>query len=60
MNPVFWALALLACVVLWFVLDRFFIPLGRLLLKKWDKTLNILNEEVEITKECNMEEKENE
>lgn len=60
MNPVFWALILLACVALWFVLDRFFIPLGRLLLKKWDKTLNILNEEVEITKECNMEEKENE
>ena len=54
MNPAFWLLALLALVALWFALKDFFIPLGKIALKKWKKTLQILNEETEI-----MEEKEN-
>lgn len=55
MNPAFWLLAGLAVVALWFALTNFFIPLGKIALKKWNKTLKILNEETEIT-----EEKENE
>ena len=55
MNPAFWLLAFLAAISLWFVLTFIFIPLGRIALKKWNKTMKILNEETEI-----MEEKENE
>lgn len=55
MNIVFWFIILLVAVALWFVLDIFFIPLGKFILKKINKTLNILKEETE--KEEVMEEK---
>lgn len=45
MNPVFWLLVALGSVLLWFFLTFVFIPLGRFVLKKWDKTVEILNEE---------------
>ena len=45
MNPVFWLLVALGSVFLWFFLTFVFIPLGRFVLKKWDKTVEILNEE---------------
>lgn len=45
MNPVFWLLVALGLVLLWFFLTFVFIPLGRFVLKKWDKTVEILNEE---------------
>lgn len=45
MNPVFLLLVALGSVLLWFFLTFVFIPLGRFVLKKWDKTVEILNEE---------------
>lgn len=51
MNPVFWFLAILAAVALWFVLTFIFIPIGKLALNKWNKTMKILNEEVKIMEE---------
>lgn len=45
MNPVFWLLVAFGSVLLWFFLTFVFIPLGRFVLKKWDKTVEILNEE---------------
>lgn len=45
MNPVFWLLVLLGAVILWFLLTFVFIPLGDVILKKWDKTVEILNKE---------------
>lgn len=47
MNPVFWLLVLLIAVALWFILTFVFIPLGNTLLKKWNKTIDILNKETE-------------
>lgn len=52
MNPVFWLLIILIVIILWFIISFVFIPLGRLLLMKWDKTLEILNK-------VDQEEKEN-
>lgn len=47
MNPVFWLLVIIGLVILWFIISFVFIPLGRVLLKKWKKTLKILNTETE-------------
>lgn len=47
MNIVFWFIIFLVAIAMWFVLDIFFIPLGKFILKKLKKTLNILNEETE-------------
>lgn len=47
MNPVFWLLILIGLILLWFIISFAFIPLGRLLLKKWNKTIEILNKEIE-------------
>lgn len=51
MNPVFWLLALITVIALWFIISFVFIPIGKVLLKKWDKTLEILNKEEQIEKE---------
>lgn len=47
MNPVLWILILLAAVLLWFIISFIFVPLGRLVLKKWDNVMGILNDEEE-------------
>ena len=51
MNPVFWLLVLLGAVILWFLLTFIFIPLGDVILKKWDKTVEVLNREEKEEKE---------
>jgi len=51
MNIVFWLLAVLVIIILWFFISFMFIPLGRVLLKKWYKTLEILNKEEQKEKE---------
>lgn len=43
MNPVFGVLIALGAVFLWFFISFIFIPLGRILMRKWDKTMGILN-----------------
>ncbi len=48
MNPVFWLLIIIFAVILWFIISFVFIPLGTMLLKKWNKTIEILNKEIEI------------
>lgn len=45
MNPVFWFLGVLVLIIFWFIISFVFIPLGRVLLKKWNKTMGILNKE---------------
>lgn len=45
MNPVFWLLILIIAITLWFIISFVFMPIGKALLKKWDKTLEILNKE---------------
>ena len=47
MNPVLWILVILAAVALWFIISFIFVPLGRLVLKKWDNVMGILNDEEE-------------
>lgn len=51
MNPVFWLLVALGAVALWFVLTFVFYPLGRAAIKKWNKTMDILNKEETESKE---------
>ena len=45
MNPVFLLLIIIGAVALWFILTFAFIPLGNLIFKKWDKTIEVLNKE---------------
>ena len=45
MNPVFLLLIIIGAIILWFILTFAFIPLGNLILKKWDKTIEVLNKE---------------
>lgn len=59
MNPVFYLLVALTIIALWFIISTFaFEPLGRLISKKWDKTVEILNKEENITDEKEKEEHE--
>ena len=51
MNPVFWLLIIIFAVILWFIISFVFIPLGSIALKKWNKTLEILNRETEDNNE---------
>lgn len=51
MNPVLWILVILAAVALWFIISFIFIPVGRLALKKWDKIMEILNNEEQKERE---------
>lgn len=48
-NPVFWLLVIIIAVILWFLISFIFIPLGSVLVKKWDKTVEILNKDTEST-----------
>lgn len=43
MNPVFWLLVLVVLTLLWFLISFVFIPLGQVVWKKWENTLEILN-----------------
>lgn len=45
MNLVFWLLLALGAAVIWFLLTFIFIPIGKFINKKWDKTMKILNDE---------------
>lgn len=45
MNLVFWILVALGAVILWFIISFLFIPFGRMMLRKWNKTMEILNKE---------------
>lgn len=45
MNFIFWLLVIFALIVLWFIISFVFIPLGSIILKKWNKTLEILNKD---------------
>lgn len=51
MNPVFGILVVAGLVVLWFIISFLFIPFGRMMLKKWNKTVEILNKQDQIEKE---------
>ena len=51
MNPVFWLLIIVFAIILWFIISFVFIPLGTVVLKKWNKTLEILNKETENNEE---------
>lgn len=51
MNPVFWILVLVAAVLLWFIISFLFIPFGKMMLRKWNKTTEILNKQGEEEKE---------
>lgn len=51
MNPVFWILIALGTVLLWFIISFLFIPFGRIMLRKWNKTMEILNKEDQEEKE---------
>lgn len=49
MNPVFWLLVILGIIILWFLTSTVvFRPLGKFLLKRWNKTMEVLNKEDEI------------
>ena len=37
MNPVFWLLLFITVVITWFAISGLFIPIGRMLIKKWDR-----------------------
>lgn len=45
MNPVFWILVLLGGIFLWFLLTFLFVPIGRMAIRKWKKTMKILSDE---------------
>ena len=47
MNPVFWLLVIIAAILLWSAISFIFIPLGRIILRKVNKILDILEEENE-------------
>ena len=52
MNLIFWLLVLLGLCILWFLISFVFIPLGQVIWKKWENTLEILNKtDEEILKE---------
>ena len=37
MNPVFWLLLFIAVIITWFAISGLFTPIGRMLIKKWDR-----------------------
>ena len=37
MNPVFWLLLFIAAIITWFAISGLFMPIGRMLIKKWDR-----------------------
>jgi len=40
MNPVFWLLLFIAAVTAWFAISGLFMPVGKMLLKRWDKLVS--------------------
>ena len=60
MNLVFWLLLLIVVIAVWFAISGLFIPIGRILVTKWDRLVKDPEkpkEEEEIKK---VEEKNNE
>ncbi len=60
MNPVFWLLLFIAAVTAWFAISGLFMPVGKMLLKRWDKLVSGQEEPRENEKNKKMEEKNNE
>ncbi len=60
MNPVFWLLLFITVVITWFAISGLFIPIGRMLIKKWDRLVKDLEEPKEDGKIKKVEEKDNE
>ena len=57
MNPVFWLLLFIAVVITWFAISGLFTPIGRMLIKKWDR---LVKDPEEPREDKKMEEKDNE
>ena len=57
MNPVFWLLLFIAVVITWFAISGLFAPIGRMLIKKWDR---LVKDPEEPREDKKMEEKDNE
>lgn len=45
MNPVFVLLVIVAAIALWFLLSVVFEPVGKLVSKIWNNTMDIMNKE---------------
>lgn len=60
MNPVFWLLLFIAVTAAWFAISGLFIPIGRMLIKKWDRLVKDLEEPREEKEIKKAEEKNNE
>lgn len=45
MNPVFILLVIVAAIALWFLLSIVFEPVGKLVSKIWDNTMDVMNKE---------------
>lgn len=45
MNPVFVLLVIIAAIALWFLLSIVFEPVGKLVSKIWNNTMDIMNKE---------------
>lgn len=59
MNPVFWFIIIIGAIILWFIISFVFIPLGIVAIKKWNKTVEILNKEIDENSDDEKGEKEN-
>ena len=60
MNLVFWLLLLIVVIAVWFAISGLFIPIGRILVKKWDRLVKDLEEPIEEKEIKKVEEKDNE
>ncbi|MFG6329468.1 MAG: hypothetical protein K1W06_08375 [Lachnospiraceae bacterium] len=60
MNPVFWLLLFIAAVTAWFAISGLFMPIGKMLLKKWDKLVSDQEKPRKNEENKKMEEKNNE
>ncbi len=60
MNPVFWLLLFIAVVITWFAISGLFMPVGRMLIKKWDRLVKEPEEPREEKEIKKVEEKNNE
>ena len=60
MNPVFWLLLFIAVIITWFAISGLFTPIGRMLIKKWDRLVKDLEEPIEEKEIIKVEEKDNE
>lgn len=60
MNPVFWLLLFIAVTAVWFAVSGLFAPIGRMLIKKWDRLVKDQEEPREEKEIKKVEEKDNE